>query len=617
MKRLALAALLAASTALPAAAQNHPAAHNVVIFVADGLRYSSVTPDVAPTMSRIRREGVDFANSHAIYPTLTTANASAIATGHYLGDTGDYANVLYAGFPLAALQGSNVPFLEQDAVLQEMKQHYRDGYMGPTSLLCAAREAGFSAAVIGKTGPAGIQTLGCLGKTVALDDAYGHPIGQDGLPTGAFPLEPALANAMQLALGTDRVPFAPIPSELPYRAQQAWLSTATDEVILPALAARRKPFALVFWSRDPDATQHAQQDSLGTLNPGINGPTAKAAIANADANLTSLLNALKELGLDKTTDVFVTADHGFSTIAKSVPDAKGDLPPPAYPSGFLALEVSNWLGAKLFDPDAGYQELDPSAGEHPARGSGIIGRTADQPMAIVAANGGSDLIYTLGADARAHAKTIYDHLVAEPYVGGLFVNDALFKSGNAKDFAGALPMSELRMIGASNVPQPAIVVAFRSFEATGCKLGPELCAVEIADTSLQTGQGMHGNPSRADTRNFMAAIGPDFKAHYVDKAPVGNTDIAPTLAHMLGVDLSKDTRLPQENMFVPPPARLKGRVIEEALVGGKPVAASQTVLSSAPAPNGFKTVLDEQRVGDTIYIDAAGMPGRMVGVKEK
>ena len=38
-----------------------------------------------------------------------------------------------------------------------------------------------------------------------------------------------------------------------------------------------------------------------------------------------------------------------------------------------------------------------------------------------------------------------------------------------------------------------------------------MCAVEIADTGLQQGQGMHGSFSRADTMNFMAAIGPDFK----------------------------------------------------------------------------------------------------------
>ena len=73
-------------------------------------------------------------------------------------------------------------------------------------------------------------------------------------------------------------------------------------------------------------------------------------------------------------------------------------------------------------------------------------------------------------------------------------------------------------------PQPSIVVNFRSF-ATGCA-EPATCGVEIADTGLQQGQGMHGSFSRADTQNFMAAVGPDFKAGFVDPAPVSNADWA-------------------------------------------------------------------------------------------
>lgn len=605
MKRIVLGGLL--SGLLLTAAAAPAAATNVVIFVADGLRYASVTPDVAPTLARIRREGVDFANSHAMYPTLTTANASAIATGHYLGDTGDYANVLYAGGPVAALQGSDVVFLENDAVLKELRARFGSGYMGPTSLLCAAHDAGDGAAVVGKTGPAAIQSIGCDG-TIVLDDMWGRSVTADGTPSGAFTLEPTLAGMIATLVGTDKVPLTPTPSDFPNRAQQAWLTMATDEAVLPKLAARRKPFALLFWSRDPDMTQHAQMDSLGTLNPGINGPTAKAAIANADTNLATLLHALADLGLDKTTDVFVTADHGFSTIAKSIPDAKGVLPPPNHPAGFLAIDVSQWLGANIFDPVQGYQELDLANGEHPSSGSAIIGASADAPMAIVAANGGSDFIYTPGADGRAHAKQIFDHLLAASYVGALFVNDDLLKNGDAKDFAGALPMSAIRLIGAARVPEPAIVVGFRNFDAKGCKLGAELCSVEIADTGLQTGQGMHGSFSRADTRNFMAAIGPDFKAHYVDKAPVGNADIAPTLAHLLGVDLAANN---------PNAGTLTGRVVTEALRGGGKVAVTQKVLRSAPAANGLQTVLDEQLVGDTAYFDAAGIPGRTVGLKEK
>jgi hypothetical protein len=37
-------------------------------------------------------------------------------------------------------------------------------------------------------------------------------------------------------------------------------------------------------------------------------------------------------------------------------------------------------------------------------------------------------------------------------------------------------------------------------------------------------------------------------------------------------------------------------------------------MASTPAANGRKTVLEYQRVGDTRYFDAAGFPGRTVGL---
>jgi hypothetical protein len=62
---------------------------------------------------------------------------------------------------------------------------------------------------------------------------------------------------------------------------------------------------------------------------------------------------------------------------------------------------------------------------------------------------------------------------------------------------------------------------------------------------------------------------------------------------------------------------LKGRVISEALAGGKKVTVSRKLQISLPAPNGVKTILDEQIVGRAVYFDAAGIPGRVVGLKEK
>src|SRR3984893_18695356 len=75
-------------------------ARNVILFVADGLRQGSVNDENAPTMNELRARGVFFSNSHSLYPTLTTPNSAAIATGHYTGDAGDLRNTEDAGFPV-------------------------------------------------------------------------------------------------------------------------------------------------------------------------------------------------------------------------------------------------------------------------------------------------------------------------------------------------------------------------------------------------------------------------------------------------------------------------------------------------------------------------------------
>src|SRR5262249_11277916 len=126
-------ALLLAGLAVFAAPEAE--AKNAIIFVADGLRAGSVTPEAMPTMAALAARGVRFDNSHSLFPTVTTANASAIATGHYLGDTGDFANTLYFGFPIQAAKGAPGSFLESDAVLKELNAHYDGNYLNETSFL--------------------------------------------------------------------------------------------------------------------------------------------------------------------------------------------------------------------------------------------------------------------------------------------------------------------------------------------------------------------------------------------------------------------------------------------------------------------------------------------------
>src|SRR4026207_1891940 len=49
---------------------------NLILFVPDGLRALSVTPEETPAMAAVRDRGVNFANPHSLFPTFTMANAS-------------------------------------------------------------------------------------------------------------------------------------------------------------------------------------------------------------------------------------------------------------------------------------------------------------------------------------------------------------------------------------------------------------------------------------------------------------------------------------------------------------------------------------------------------------
>ena len=156
--KLAAASLLAVAMALWTPVQAAP--HNVIIFVADGLRSHSVTPETAPALAAVRAQGVDFVNSHSLYPTVTTANGSAIATGHLLADTGDFGNTIYGGpQPFPAPNSSLLGDFEDDAMLGLMNQRFGGNYLGETSLLQAARAKGYATAALGKEGPVGVQDV--------------------------------------------------------------------------------------------------------------------------------------------------------------------------------------------------------------------------------------------------------------------------------------------------------------------------------------------------------------------------------------------------------------------------------------------------------------------------
>src|SRR5258708_7696026 len=123
-----LSASLIALTAGAARAQN-AAPRNLILFVPDGLRGRIVTPQTAPAMAEVRDKGVNFRNSHSLFPTFTMANGSAIASGHYLGDTGTFSNTIYTGKPVASANGTLTPFIEVDPALKEVDDMFSGDYL--------------------------------------------------------------------------------------------------------------------------------------------------------------------------------------------------------------------------------------------------------------------------------------------------------------------------------------------------------------------------------------------------------------------------------------------------------------------------------------------------------
>src|SRR5882724_10831639 len=109
--------------------------HNLILFIPDGLRALKVTPETAPAMAEVRDKGVNFKNSHSLFPTFTMANASGMATGHYLGDTGTFSNTIYTGYPSAPAGDTVVPFIENNAVLADVDEHFGGDYLNEETIL--------------------------------------------------------------------------------------------------------------------------------------------------------------------------------------------------------------------------------------------------------------------------------------------------------------------------------------------------------------------------------------------------------------------------------------------------------------------------------------------------
>src|SRR5213592_934523 len=453
-------------------------ARRVIIFVWDGLRADDVTPENMPNYFALARSGVVFADHHAVYPTFTMMNSASIATGTYPGVHGFYGNVVYA----PSARGKNAKgveidfsapaFIEDFGVVEAVRESYQGQLTLVSTMLQAAQAKGLSTVAIGKFGAAFIQDYQRGG--LILDEDAAMPLSfAEELQQAGYALPRNTTNAYDtgaLALANDNGdPTAPIaiaklndgqtanPLDRTGALSRRGFTYLTD-VFVNYILPHKQPDLTVFWSKEPDATNHAY--GPGTYN------SIDATKLN-DEILGRVMDKLRQLGWEQSTDIIITQDHNHSTVSgdvghfplRDIADGAAGLPDPhGYSvSGFVrTAELLTRDGLKAYD-GAGCRTIPVLSGilpdgthlqplRHDEDGS-LCGKPQEltssafavpKPVpagaVVVAANAGSDYVFVPDGN-RDVVKAAVASLQSRQQFGAIFVSDRY------GEIAGTLAMS--------------------------------------------------------------------------------------------------------------------------------------------------------------------------------
>jgi predicted AlkP superfamily pyrophosphatase or phosphodiesterase len=258
------------------------ATRHVVVIVWDGMRSDFVSEENTPTLWKLAQQGVIFRNHHAVYPSATNVNGTAIVTGVYPERSGIIANHVYR----PEIDSKHSVDVETPAVVEKGDELSDGKYISVPTIAELVRKSG------GRTAIASAKTVGLL-----LDRHAGIGPAQECV---ALFKGKALPRKILPSI-TDTI--GPFPSA--HLQQDAW----TTKALTDFLWKEGVPAFSLLWLGEPDLTQHESA-------PGA--PATLSAIKSSDENLAAVLSALDGQRVRQTTDIFVVSDHGFSTIKRSI-----------------------------------------------------------------------------------------------------------------------------------------------------------------------------------------------------------------------------------------------------------------------------------------------------------
>jgi predicted AlkP superfamily pyrophosphatase or phosphodiesterase len=276
----ALVMLLPAGAA--AAGRDHDRDELTLVFVLDGLRPDSISAQETPNLYRLRREGVNFVNSHAAVPTVTRVNSTVLGTGAYPDTNGIVGNSMY----VPAVGSSPFSTGESDQLLR------LDSATGGRMLLTETlgerlARRGRRLVAIGS---------GSSGGTMLLNPRAPRGVGVminagDVSPTRPFAFPAEVGEEIRARFGD--------PPTTTGSAKVDYTEEVLREYVLPEL----RPDVVLNWLTEPDGTQHEL---------GAGSPEARGVIRNDDLQIGLVLEALREQRLLDRTNILVVSDHGFS-----------------------------------------------------------------------------------------------------------------------------------------------------------------------------------------------------------------------------------------------------------------------------------------------------------------
>jgi predicted AlkP superfamily pyrophosphatase or phosphodiesterase len=259
----------------------------IAIFVIDGLRPDSINAADTPTLERLRAEGVEYVNSHSVFPTSTRINAASLATGAYPVLHGIVGNSMFVGRVSASGPfdtGDHRRLLELEAV---------EGRAATAQTLGEVLQRHGRTLVTASSGTTGngflLNPQARHGAGVAIHGLFGSD-------ARAYPR--TVSDAILERFGTP----PPDPDDL---GQMRWTDTVVREYVLPEL----RPDVMIDWMGPLDAAQHAS---------GVGSRQAKDALRHVDESLSRTIAKIEALGLSQRFSIIITSDHGFARHGEGI-----------------------------------------------------------------------------------------------------------------------------------------------------------------------------------------------------------------------------------------------------------------------------------------------------------